>query len=182
MASELITTKDAAKIAGVSQPTIRSWIKSGKIFATTRPGRSGDEYLIYRESLEALVGDGTVIRALGGFEPREDTIVVFDEESGRLFVSTDILDCKMVKRLAWELRCSEVSATGYVVMLWTWAAENARCGDISEYYADDIAAAVGYYGDKSSDLMSALLKSGVISHGDGWTGAFIRGWETIASA
>jgi hypothetical protein len=67
-------------------------------------------------------------------------------------------------------------------LIRTWAAENARCGDISEYYADDIAAAVGYYGDKSSDLMSALLKSGVISHGDGWTGAFIRGWETIASA
>ncbi|WNY15168.1 helix-turn-helix DNA binding domain protein [Rhodococcus phage MacGully] len=54
--AKAITGDDAARLLGVSRPTLRRWEREGKI--KSMPGRQGRKSLYNRESIEALANLG----------------------------------------------------------------------------------------------------------------------------
>ena len=48
--------REAASKAGVTDMTVRRWIKTGKLEAQKMPGKAGEVYFIAPEALDALLG------------------------------------------------------------------------------------------------------------------------------
>jgi len=70
--SELLTPMQAARMAGVSYPTIKQWIYKGKIRTTKT---AGGHYRIARSEIERLTGQGA--------RPKRGKPVGLDAISGR---------------------------------------------------------------------------------------------------
>jgi len=71
--SELLTPMQAARVAGVSYPTIKQWIYKGKIHTTKT---AGGHYRIARAEIERVTGRG-------GAKPKRGKPVGLDAISGR---------------------------------------------------------------------------------------------------
>lgn len=63
-----------------------------------------------------------------------------------------------VKRLARRLGVSYATASGHLVLLWSWACTHAPDGDLRQFEADDIEDAVSWEGERGA-LVSALTAS-----------------------
>jgi molybdopterin-binding protein len=71
--SELLTPMEAARVAGVSYPTIKQWIYKGKIHTTKT---AGGHYRISRSEIERVTGQGAA-------KPKRGKPVGLDAISGR---------------------------------------------------------------------------------------------------
>jgi hypothetical protein len=63
-------------------------------------------------------------------------------------------------RLARTLGVSRAEAVGHLIMLWTWAFEFADDGDLSGFYAEDIAEAAGIDNGQGPSFFKALKDCG----------------------
>ena len=72
--SELLTPMQAARVAGVSYPTIKQWIYKGKVQTTKT---AGGHYRIARSEIERVTGQSSAVR------PKRGKPVGLDAISGR---------------------------------------------------------------------------------------------------
>ncbi len=82
--SELLTPMQAARVAGVSYPTIKQWIYKGKIQATRT---AGGHYRIARGEIERVTGRG-------GSKPKRAKPIGLDAISGRNKLHGSIIDLR----------------------------------------------------------------------------------------
>jgi molybdopterin-binding protein len=82
--SELLTPMQAARVAGVSYPTIKQWIYKGKIHATKT---AGGHYRIPRREIERVTGRG-------GSKQKRGKPVGLDAISGRNKLYGSIIDLR----------------------------------------------------------------------------------------
>jgi molybdopterin-binding protein len=80
--SELLTPMQAARMAGVSYPTIKQWIYKGKIHPTKT---AGGHYRIARSEIERVTGHG---------KPKRGKPVGLDAISGRNKLSGSITELR----------------------------------------------------------------------------------------
>jgi len=81
--SELLTPMQAARVAGVSYPTIKQWIYKGRIHATKT---AGGHYRIARGEIERVTGRGS--------RPKRGKPVGLDAISGRNKLHGSIIDLR----------------------------------------------------------------------------------------
>lgn len=82
--SELLTPMQAARVAGVSYPTIKQWIYKGRIHATKT---AGGHYRITRGEIERVTGRS-------GSRPKRGKPVGLDAISGRNKLHGSIIDLR----------------------------------------------------------------------------------------
>jgi molybdopterin-binding protein len=82
--SELLTPMQAARVAGVSYPTMKQWIYKGKIQATKT---AGGHYRIARGEIERVTGRS-------GARPKRGKPVGLDAISGRNKLHGSIIDLR----------------------------------------------------------------------------------------
>ena len=98
---KVYTVRDVAGEFGVSEETVRGWIRSGELKATKTSNRAG--YLIAEEDLDDFCDD---IREPDDFyEDEESDELITDDEAEELMLKT--LD-KMIERLEKEKKVIEV--------------------------------------------------------------------------
>ncbi len=82
--SDLLTPTQAARLAGVSYPTIKQWIYNGKIHVTKT---AGGHYRIARGEIERITGRG-------GSKPKRGKPIGLDAISGRNKLHGSIIDLR----------------------------------------------------------------------------------------
>ena len=82
--SDLLTPTQAARLAGVSYPTIKQWIYNGKIHVTKTVG---GHYRIARGEIERITGRG-------GSKPKRGKPIGLDAISGRNKLHGSIIDLR----------------------------------------------------------------------------------------
>lgn len=60
------------------------------------------------------------------------------------------------------LKIKTPQAVGHLCMLWLWALDNARYGDISQFSDDEIAEVSGWTGKKPDVFVNALKEAGFV--------------------
>ena len=89
----------------------------------------------------------------------------------------ELLSHPKTKRLARMLGVTLPDVVGRLHLLWWWAMNYAKDGNLSKYDASDIADAVEWDGDQGL-LLNALIKTGFIDKNKDGT-MVLRDWDTI---
>jgi len=69
---------------------------------------------------------------------------------------------KKTLRMSIILKIEIPQAIGHLCMLWLWAIDNAQNGDLSGFYAEEIAQVSGWKGD-GQEFFNALVKAGFVT-------------------
>jgi hypothetical protein len=83
-------------------------------------------------------------------------------------VESTVREHRKVTRMARALNIPRPCALGYLVTLWTWAADHSPDGELVDLTAEELADAAQWGGDAQA-LVSALLSAGLLDRTDeGW--------------
>lgn len=97
---KVYTVRDVAGEFGVSEETVRTWIRSGELAATKTSNRAG--YLITEEDLDDFCDN--VKEPDDFYEEESDELITDDEAEGLMLTTLD----KMIERLERERKVIEV--------------------------------------------------------------------------